>query len=138
MTNRAPEDAKREVDPRLDLAVQRTELALDRTQLSWTRTVITFIVAGVGLDKGLQALHEARLLAGEAWVRNGHVTGLTLIGGGTVLLIVVTLDYWQRKRALARMKGVAPPWCPLALLASLLAILLGAILFVVLLGDKWT
>jgi uncharacterized membrane protein YidH (DUF202 family) len=71
------------VDPRFDLAVQRTELALDRTQLAWARTVMALIGAGVALDKGLKYLHEDRVFTGEAWVRNGHLSGLTLTAVST-------------------------------------------------------
>jgi uncharacterized membrane protein YidH (DUF202 family) len=55
------------VDPRIDLAVERTSLALERTQLAWVRTVISFITAGFAIDKGTVLLHEVRLVSGTAW-----------------------------------------------------------------------
>jgi uncharacterized membrane protein YidH (DUF202 family) len=41
--------AEHTVDPRLDLAIERTTLALERTQLAWVRTVIGFITSGFGM-----------------------------------------------------------------------------------------
>jgi putative membrane protein len=102
-------------DPRVDLAVQRTELALDRSQLAWVRTAFTFITAGLAIDKGAEALHEARLLAGTNWVAGSHAVGTTLTAASTLFLLVASVLYFQQARALARIKGAEPPWFPLAL-----------------------
>jgi len=123
-------------DIRVDLAVQRTELALDRTQLSWARTVIGLSGAGVALDKGLRLLHEARVLSGDAWIRNGHAGGLTLTALSTLLLIAVSWEHWRTAKWLARLKGAPSAPFPLTLVVSLMVILLGVIVFVVLLADK--
>jgi uncharacterized membrane protein YidH (DUF202 family) len=47
------EEAERDADPRIDLAVERTLLAIERTQLAWVRTVMGMITAGIAIDKGL-------------------------------------------------------------------------------------
>jgi len=60
--------AEADSDPRVDLAVERTELAWERTQLAWTRTTLTFIVSGIALDKGIEAIHRNRLESGNALV----------------------------------------------------------------------
>ena len=119
--------AEQAVDPRVDLAVQRTELALDRTQLAWVRTSFTLITAGFAIDKGAEALHEARVLAGKNWVTGGHAVGITLSAASTLFLLIASALYYQQARALARLKGAEPPWLPLALLISLLVILLGGL-----------
>ena len=136
MANSGRKDAEHAADPRVDLAVQRTELALVRTQLSWVRTAIGLMGAGVALDKGLRLLHQARVLSGEALVRNAHSAGLTLTGISTVLLMVVTLDYRQTARWLASLKEVPPRTLPPAIVVSLIGIVLGAIVFADLLADK--
>lgn len=120
--------AEETADPRVDLAVIRTELALDRTQLAWVRTAFTFITAGLAIDKGAEALHQARVLAGTNWVNGSHIAGLVLTMASTFFLVIASILYYQQARELARIKGVTPPWLPLALLMSLLVVLLGVAL----------
>ena len=90
----AREDAERKVDPRVDLAVQRTELAFDRTLLAWVRTVIGLIGAGVALDKGLELLHEARLVSGKAWTRSAHSFATNLLGPEEADDFMKSTDCW--------------------------------------------
>ena len=89
MTYTDREQAERDADPRVDLAVKRTELAWDRTLLAWLRTTSALIAAGAAFDKGAQWLHEVRLAAGTAFVRGGHLVGLSLTAAATLLLIFV-------------------------------------------------
>ena len=125
--------AEQAADPRVDLAVQRTELALDRTQLAWVRTAFTFITAGLAIDKGAAALHEARVLAGTNWVSGSHAVGITLSAASTLILLFASIMYLREARALSRLKGYEPFWMPLALLVSVLVILLGITLSVLML-----
>lgn len=122
-------------DPRVDLAVQRTELALDRTQLAWVRTAFTFITAGLAIDKGAEAMHEARVLIGANWVSRSHTVGTTLTAAATLMLLLASLDYYRESHALARLKGAKPRLAPPALMTSLLVVLLGAILSIFLLNS---
>src|SRR5215471_8622710 len=112
-------------DPRVDLALKRTELAWDRTLLSWLRTTIALIVAGTAFDKGAQWLHEARLAAGSAFVRNGHLVGLSITAASIVLLAFVCWQYWMDARELASIKGSRPARMPPALIACALLVFLG-------------
>jgi uncharacterized membrane protein YidH (DUF202 family) len=114
-------------DPRVDLAVERTEYALERTQLAWIRTVIGFLASGVGLDKGIQAAHQARIESGDAFVKNAHMIGIYLSVSGTALMIITTWKYILRARSLAKIKGAKPALIPPAALASLLIIFLGIV-----------
>jgi putative membrane protein len=98
--------AERDVDPRVDLAVERTILAMERTQLAWVRTVMGLITAGIAIDKGLSAMHQARLLAGVAWEENGHFAGLLLTIGGTAMMAFATILYILRLRELTVMRGL--------------------------------
>jgi putative membrane protein len=102
---RIREESERSADPRIDLAVERTRLAMERTQLAWVRTVVGLITAGVAIDKGFEALHEARMVAGTAWVSSGHFAGRPLTIVGTVLMTIVTGLYVVRMGALDRMRG---------------------------------
>ena len=90
-------------DPRVDLAVERTMLAMERTLLAWVRTVMGLITGGVAIDKGTAAIHDARLAAGVALMKNGHLAGLILTIVGTVLMFVVTIVYIRRVRELKQM-----------------------------------
>ena len=136
MSNESRENVEQSADPRVDLAVLRSELAWDRTLLAWVRTVIGLIGAGVGFDKLAQYLHQARLEAGTAIVRNGHLVGLSLTGISTVLLMMACLQYWQSRRGLAQIKGSRQARMPAAMLAAIVVIVLGCSVFVVLLGDN--
>ena len=127
--------AEQAADPRVDLAVQRTELALDRTQLAWVRTAFTFITAGLALDKGAEALHQARILAGTNWVSSSHFLGITLSASATFFLLIASVTYFQQARNLARLKGCAPPYFPPVFLISLVVVLLGGILSI--LQQTW-
>jgi len=94
-------EAENDVDPRVDLAVERTMLALERTQLAWVRTVLTLITAGIAIDK----LHLARIVAGIAWQKDAHMAGVLLTSAGTALIILTTINYIKRKRELSLMRG---------------------------------
>lgn len=125
--------AEQAVDPRVDLAVLRTELALDRTQLAWVRTAFTLITAGLAIDKGGEALHEARILAGKNWVSTSHFAGISLAAVATLFLLIASVEYFRQSRSLARLKGAEPALFPPALLVSLLVVVLGSALSILLL-----
>jgi putative membrane protein len=119
--------AENDADPRVDLAVERTLLALERTQLAWVRTVIGLITAGIALDKGFEALHEARLMAGTAWLKDGHLGGLLLTSGGTLMMIFTTVLYILRTRELNLMRGAKTNLPTPGSLISLFICLIGAL-----------
>jgi len=131
--NQSPEsqvraDAQSGTDPRSDLAKERTELALERTQLAWVRTLLSLIGGGFVLDKGMAELHQARLASGEAWMKTAHGFGLVITGGGTLLMIIVTISYAMRSRELAAMRGNKKMIFSPGLLVSVLTILIGLVL----------
>jgi uncharacterized membrane protein YidH (DUF202 family) len=121
------EEAERDADPRIDLAVERTLLAIERTQLAWVRTVMGMITAGIAIDKGFQALHQARLMSGLAWEKNGHFAGLLLTIGGTLLMILTTVIYTLRIRELNLMRGAKSKVPPSGVLISFFICLIGAL-----------
>lgn len=112
-------------DPRVDLAVERTILAHERTQLAWVRTILGVITAGIAIDKGFAALHDARVLAGKEWAKNGHFAGMLLSITGTIL-IFLTLYYYNKRIAelfkmIERPRKILDP----TLLLSLFTIIIG-------------
>ena len=117
--------AEQDADPRIDLAVDRTILALVRTQLAWIRTIITLMTAGLAIDKGFAALHEARMVSGEAWVKNGHFAGLVMTSSGTLLIIIVTINYLMGMKTLNKMKGTKRKLYDPGLILSVLITLIG-------------
>lgn len=120
-------EAEREADPRIDLAVERTLLALERTQLAWVRTIMGMITAGIALDKGFAALHQARLLSGVAWEKNGHFAGLLLTIAGTFLMMLTTVLYILRMRNLNLMRYEKSKIPPPGVLISFFICLIGAL-----------
>ncbi len=118
-------EAEHAADPRVDLAVERTELALERTQLAWIRTNIALLASGVAIDKGIEALHQARIESGTAIIRNAHMIGLYLAICGTLLMTINTWIYINRSRSLARMNGLRPLRIAPGALASIIMIILG-------------
>ena len=117
--------AEQDADPRIDLAVDRTILALIRTQLAWIRTIIGLMTAGLAIDKGFAALHEARMVSGEAWVKNGHFAGLVMTSSGTLLIIIVTINYLMGMKTLNKMKGTKRKLYDPGLILSVLITLIG-------------
>lgn len=124
------------VDPRIDLAVERTSLALERTQLAWVRTILTFITAGIAIDRGTAALQKARIVSGVAWSESGHFAGLLLTITSTILMITVTVLYIRRMRQLNKMRGITNKLPAPATALSVFVCLLGA-LFSYLLNIPW-
>ena len=128
--------AERNNDPRVELAIHRTELAIERTQLAWVRTTFSLYTAGIALDKGLEALHQARMLQGSNWVQTGHSAGIFLALLGTVLSALTTYVYYRRIRDLAIVKGSPMTYILPAGWLSFIASILGVPLIVFMLsGD---
>ena len=125
--NKIRQDAERDTDPRVDLAVERTLLAMERTQLAWVRTVIALITAGIAIDKGLSALHQARTASGIAWEKNGHFAGLLLTIGGTTIMILVTVLFILHMQELNKMKGKVSKLPPPGTIISVFICLVGAL-----------
>ena len=111
-----------------DLAVLNTRLALDRTQLAWVRTGFGFITAGIAIDKAAEALHAARLLTHQAWVKGSHLTGLVMVSCSTLILILVTAAYVRAASALPRPHGALLPFSAAVVCVTALLILTGSLL----------
>jgi len=115
-------------DPRFSLSIERTILALERTQLAWVRTLLSMIGGGFVIDKGLEALHRARIESGKAWVSHAHFGGLVITGLGTFLMVIVTLLYIKRNSILFNLRGSGKTLLTPAFLLSVITVLAGAVL----------
>lgn len=117
--------AEQDADPRIDLAVERTILALMRTQLAWIRSIITLMTAGLAIDKGFAALHEARMMSGDALMKNGHVAGVIMTSSATLLMMIVMVNYLKGMGALNNMKGKKTKLYDPGLILSLIITVVG-------------
>jgi putative membrane protein len=121
-------EAEKDADPRLDLAVDRTILALIRTLLAWVRTILSLMTAGLAIDKGFAALHEARLVSGTAVLRNSHFAGLVMTGSGTLLIAIVLFNYTKSRRDLNKMKSQQTKLWDTGFILSLIILLIGLLM----------
>lgn len=87
------------------MAAERTELALETTQLAWIRTVLTFMVLGLTISKGMEALYNAKVITGKGLIENTNIAGIFLIITGTVMLTATTFYFIIRRRQLAKIRG---------------------------------
>jgi putative membrane protein len=99
-------NAEQDDDPRIEIAIERTQLAIERTQLAWIRTVLALITAGIAIDKGTEALHQARIEMGEALIKDGHFSGMLLTISGTAMMLLATVIFFKRMKELEQMRGI--------------------------------
>lgn len=123
---------EKDVDPRVDLAIERTELALERTQLAWVRTSLALLGSGVAIDQLLEVVHQMRAASVRALLERDHWPGLTLTAAGMLLMTVSSVQYRRRSRELKQMRGMQPNRFDTAMFSSLTTLVLGLGLFVAL------
>lgn len=87
------------------LAVERTKLAVKRTHLSWIRTMFTLMTSGIAIDKGLEFIHDRRLLKNATVLESGHIIGIFMTATGVLLLLFETIQFVKRNRYLAGMEN---------------------------------
>lgn len=120
-------EEKKDDDPRIEIAIERTLLAIERTQLAWVRTVLSLITSGIAIDKGFEALHQARLMTGEYWLRSGHFAGLLLSISGTLLGTFAAIIFYIRIRQLNKMLDKSILFSSPGMLISILICLVGGL-----------
>jgi uncharacterized membrane protein YidH (DUF202 family) len=128
-------EAELKTDIRIDLAVERTELALERTHLAWIRTTFTIMTAGIAIDKGLEIIHQQRLLKNEAIAENGHIIGILITSTGVLLLLIETVQFVNRSRQLASLRNAHSSFFSTNLTLASLVILTGIGLIYLMLGS---
>ena len=107
-------------------ALEATLYALERTLLAWVRTSLALLGSGIAIDKGMEYIHQTRVLSGTALFENAHMIGIVLSCFSTLLLLLSTLFSYQRLASLADQlrigrKAIIPVLAP-----SILVIILGA------------
>jgi putative membrane protein len=111
-------------EDRTRMSAQRTRDAADRTLMSWIRTALAMIAFGFSVFKLFQFLTEERPEV-QHDLGATRVLTLSLIGLGTILLIVAIAQYRIELRELRKEYGVKRRF-PLALWAAVIMALLGA------------
>ncbi len=129
------EQTEDSVDPRVNLARQRTgmatyrtELALDRTTLAWVRTTLAMASFGFGMVAFFRTIQEKSPSAESLRLHRGAIrmgTALLLLGiGGAVL---AGLSHWFTLRRLRRGEtSVSSPW-PLSIAVAMLTAVIGLV-----------
>jgi len=111
---------------RTDLALQRTRLAAERTLMAWLRTSLSMISFGFTIYKFLQDFARAeKLTLPDRGPRN---LGLTLVGLGTVALIVASFQHWSLMKELQSQASTRTRISFVLIVAVTIA-LLGALVF---------
>ncbi len=123
------------VDPRVDLARQRTgmasyrtQLALDRTTLAWVRTTLAMASFGFGMVAFFRTIQEKSPSAESIRLHQGAIrmgTALLLLGiGGAVL---AGLTHWFALRELRRSESPGLSQWPLSVAVAMLIAIIGLV-----------
>ena len=70
-------------------ALEATLYAIERTLLAWIRTTLALLGSGIALDKGMEYIHQTRVISGTALFENAHVIGIVLSCFSTLLLFLM-------------------------------------------------
>lgn len=113
---------------RTDMANYRTQLAMDRTTLAWIRTSLTFATFGFGTVGFFRSLPQNPLEPNPRRMQLAAIQfGTTLVIIGIVALILTSVSHW---RALARLRRGEPPlltaW-PLSITVAAMISILGIV-----------
>ncbi|MBU3745337.1 MAG: DUF202 domain-containing protein [Sediminibacterium sp.] len=123
---------EQEQDTKTLLAIERTLYAVERTQLAWVRTTLAMLGSGIALDKGMEYIHQTRVIAGTALFESAHILGVVLSFFSTILLLLSTAFSYRRLSVLTmQMKMPSISRLP-SLFLSLLVVLLGATISILL------
>jgi putative membrane protein len=114
-------------------ALEATLYALERTMLAWVRTSLALLGSGIAIDKGMEYIHQTRVLSGTALFENAHVIGIVLSCFSTLLLLLSTLFSYQRLASLADQLRIGRKAIFPVMATSFLVIILGATISILLL-----
>ena len=82
---------------RTALATERTLMAADRSLMAWIRTALSMISFGFTIYKLLEGFEQR---GGPLPQASPRTMGLFLVGLGTVAMVMGTVEYWFRFKAL--------------------------------------
>jgi putative membrane protein len=103
-------------DRKTDLAIERTRLGAERTLMAWVRTSLSMITFGFTIYKFLQDM--SKLESSRLSDRGPRNFGLALVGLGSAVLIVASIQYVRRMRDLGGW-SLGGKKFPLALFAAI-------------------
>lgn len=110
-----------------DLAFQRTRMAAERTLIAWIRTALSMISFGFTIYKFLEAMQQSQKLPLR---HNGpRNLGLTLIGLGTIGLILACIQHRSLLKQLHYSTSIGAHWS-LAMMIAVAITLLGVLAFI--------
>ena len=121
------------VDPRVDLARERTSLArfrvhlaLDRTTLAWIRTTLTMATFGFGLVAFFRSLSEESPTPRSIQLHEGAIRfGTALIVLGIVATVLAGASHWLTLRRLRRGQTPVLTQWPLSVTVGMLLAIIG-------------
>jgi uncharacterized membrane protein YidH (DUF202 family) len=122
------------VDPRVELAQDRTgmakfrtQLALDRTALAWIRTTLTMATFGFGTIGFFRSVEEKTGNARGAQLFQGAIRfGALLVVVGIVATVLCGISHWNSLRKLRRGEDLTISQWPLSITVAFLLSALGA------------
>jgi len=116
----------KELDIKDVLALDRTRLAAERTLMAWLRTTLSMISFGFTIYKFLQYMQEQSTVPVLRPLAPRNL-GLTLIGIGTVALLIACIQHWKYIRRLSPDRPYKP-W-DLTFIVSCIIAFVGFLMF---------
>lgn len=121
---------------RTKMAFERTRKASERTLMAWIRTSLSMISFGFSIDTFFKAYVKAQH-SETGPLRGPEVLGLVLVGLGTLVLILGTVDHYLYLRTIGgqlHLLGKKAPWTYM-FFVSLMVIVIGLIIFLYMLFE---
>jgi uncharacterized membrane protein YidH (DUF202 family) len=115
---------------RTKMAYGRTRKASERTLMAWIRTSLSMISFGFSIDTFFRSYLKAQQGKAEL-LRGPEILGLVLVGLGTLVLILGTVDHFLYVRKLGEethFEGKKAPWTFMFYI-SLFIITIGIVIF---------
>lgn len=122
---------------RTRLAFDRTKRAAERTLMAWIRTSLSMISFGFSIDTFFRAFIKAEQGAEVEPLTGPAILGLVLVGLGTLVLILGTIDHYRYLKKIGEeleLTGKRALWTYMVFVA-LMVILIGGAIFVYLLTQ---
>ena len=124
---------------RTKFALERTIKASERTLMAWIRTSLSMISFGFSIDTFFRAYTKAQKGVEAEPLVGPAVLGFVLVGLGTLVLILGTVDHHLYLRKLGEeleLLGKKGPWTYMFFVA-VMVILIGLSIFTYLLYQSW-
>ena len=127
------DETPKPVDPRVDLARNRTsmagfrtQLALDRTTLAWIRTTLTMASVGFGIVAFFRSIRQESPSEETLRLHQGAIRfGTSLIILGIVAMVLAGASHWFTLRRLLRGESLVLTQWPLSITVAMLSAVIG-------------